>query len=75
MNKEQVISVIEQALNVANQKGVFNLQDSATIFSALTIMKNNMEFVFDKGAILSKAKEEPQVEPVINTKPKTTKNG
>lgn len=39
MNKEQIISIIEQALNIASQKGAYNLQDSAAIFSALQELK------------------------------------
>lgn len=39
MNKEQSLQVIEQALNLSAQKGVFNLQDSTTIFTALRILK------------------------------------
>lgn len=38
MNKEQAISVIEQALNLASNKGVFNLKDASIIFSAFTIV-------------------------------------
>lgn len=31
----QALEIITQALNVANQKGAFTLQESATIFTAL----------------------------------------
>ena len=40
MDKEQAIQIIEQALNAATQKGVFNLQDVAHIINALQIVKN-----------------------------------
>lgn len=39
MNKEQALQVIEQALNLSAQKGVFNLQDSTTVFTALQVLK------------------------------------
>lgn len=35
MNLDQAITVIEQALNMAATKGVFNLKDSAIVNSAL----------------------------------------
>lgn len=40
MDKEQGLNIIEQALNVANVKGCFKLEESATIFTALTSIKN-----------------------------------
>lgn len=43
MEKEQSLQIIEQALNVANVKGVFKLEESATIFTALTIVKKVFE--------------------------------
>lgn len=47
MNKEQALNVIEQALNLATQKGAFQLADVQTIISALTVLKapeaNNIE--------------------------------
>lgn len=39
MNKEQALNVIEQALNLATQKGAFQLADVQTIIAALTILK------------------------------------
>ena len=42
MNKEQVLQVLEQALNVASKAGVFNLQDSATLFTAISILKQEV---------------------------------
>lgn len=38
MNQEQAYQIIEQALNVATTKGVFNLQDMSNILSALNII-------------------------------------
>jgi len=35
MDTTQSLAFIKSALELANQKGVYNLQDSATIFSAL----------------------------------------
>lgn len=39
MDKQQAIQILEQALNAATQKGVFNLQDVAHILSALNTLK------------------------------------
>lgn len=39
MTKEQAIQILEQALNVATQKGVFNLQDVTHILNALQVIK------------------------------------
>lgn len=43
MEKEQGLNIIEQALNVANSKGVFKLEESATIFAALSTVKNTLQ--------------------------------
>lgn len=40
MEKEQGLQIIEQALNLANAKGAFKLEEAATIFAALTTVKN-----------------------------------
>ena len=40
MTKEQAIQIIEQALNAATQKGVYNLNDVSTIINALQLIKN-----------------------------------
>lgn len=40
MTKEQAIQILEQALNAATLKGVYNLNDVATILSALALLKN-----------------------------------
>lgn len=39
MDKAQAIQILEQALNAATQKGVFNLQDVAHILGALNSLK------------------------------------
>ena len=43
MDKEQGLNIIEQALNLANSKGAFKLEESATIFAALTAIKNSFQ--------------------------------
>lgn len=40
MNKEQAVSIIEQALNTATAKGVFNLADVELILKAIAALKN-----------------------------------
>jgi len=40
MDKEKAIQTIEQALNAAVQKGVFNLNDVAIILNAIQEIKN-----------------------------------
>jgi ferric-dicitrate binding protein FerR (iron transport regulator) len=39
MSKEQAIQVLEQALNAASLKGVYNLQDVQMILNALSLLK------------------------------------
>ena len=39
MNKEEAIIILEQALNVANLKGVYTLADVQTILAALEEVK------------------------------------
>jgi hypothetical protein len=39
MNQEQAYQVLEQALNVATTKGVYNLQDTANILAALNVAR------------------------------------
>lgn len=41
MNLEQAIKIMEQALNAASKAGVFNLQDSATVYQALATIGNS----------------------------------
>jgi hypothetical protein len=36
MENKQLVDVITQALEIANKAGVYNLKDSAIIFTALT---------------------------------------
>jgi len=43
MNNIQALSVIEQALNISAQKGVFGLQDSATVLTALNVLKQEFQ--------------------------------
>ena len=43
MEKEQALNIIEQALNLANSKGAFKLEESATIFAALSSVKNALQ--------------------------------
>lgn len=43
MEKEQGLNIIEQALNLANSKGAFKLEESATIFAALNTIKNVLQ--------------------------------
>jgi hypothetical protein len=43
MEKEQGLQIIEQALNLANAKGVFKLEESATIFTAFITVKNALQ--------------------------------
>lgn len=40
MTKEQALQILEQALNVATQKGVYSLQDVQYILNALSLLKN-----------------------------------
>ena len=40
MTQEQAISIIEQALNIATSKGVFNLADVDSILKAIIVIKN-----------------------------------
>jgi hypothetical protein len=39
MNNEQIYSILGQGLNIANQKGCFNLEESATLANALMQLK------------------------------------
>ena len=43
MEKEQGLQIIEQALQIANSKGAFKLEESATILTALTAVKNTLQ--------------------------------
>ena len=40
---EQSLKILEAALNAANKAGVFNLQESATIFQAFSQVKFQLE--------------------------------
>ena len=39
MDKEQAIQVVEQALDLATQKGAYNLSDVNQILMALSVLK------------------------------------
>ncbi len=43
MNNEQALQIIQQALDIANGKGSFKLEESATILTALNTIKNTLE--------------------------------
>ena len=43
MNNEQALQIIQQALDIANSKGSFKLEESATILTALNTIKNAFE--------------------------------
>ena len=40
MNNEEIYGIVSQGLNIANQKGCFNLDESATIAQALMKLKS-----------------------------------
>lgn len=40
MDQKTALKVVKEALNLATQKGAFNMQDVATIVSALQIISN-----------------------------------
>jgi len=42
MNKNTAIQVLDQALNLATTKGVFNLNDVNAILSAFNYIKHNL---------------------------------
>ena len=43
METKQALQFVKNALDAANQKGVFNLQDSATVFAALVAIDKALE--------------------------------
>lgn len=45
MHKEEAIQILEQALNAATTKGVFNLADVSVIVKALEKVKELVEIV------------------------------
>jgi len=57
MEKEQGIQIIEQALNLANSKGAFKLEESATILAALNVVKNALQEPVEVKEELSKVKK------------------
>jgi len=54
---EQVVNVIEQALNVATQKGAFGLKDASVVNQALELLKTHFEKK-DEGEKASEGKPE-----------------
>lgn len=44
MNKEESIKVLEQALNIASNKGCYNLQNSAAIYTALNTLADHINY-------------------------------
>ena len=48
MNNEQIYSILGQGLNIANTKGCFNLEESATIAQALLQLKEVLNLVEKK---------------------------
>lgn len=43
MDKYQALNIIEQTLQLANSKGAFKLEESATILTALMAVKNAIQ--------------------------------
>lgn len=58
MNKEQALSVLEQALNLSAQKGVFGLQDSAAVLTALNVFKQELQPQLNENKELTEANKE-----------------
>jgi hypothetical protein len=56
MDKKQGLDIIEQALQIANSKGAFKLEESSTIFTALTVIKNALQEPVEAKEELSKIK-------------------
>lgn len=48
MNNEQIYSILGQGLNIANTKGCFNLDESATIAQALLKLKELLNLTEQK---------------------------
>jgi hypothetical protein len=43
MNPKEALTVLEQALNVATQKGAFTLEDCSTILQAIQTLKTTVK--------------------------------
>lgn len=41
MNKEEALKVLEQAVEIATQKGAYGLKDAAMVFEALRSLKED----------------------------------
>ena len=48
MNNQEIYSILSQGLNIANTKGCFNLDESATIAQALLQLKEVLNLVEKK---------------------------
>jgi hypothetical protein len=48
MNNQEIYSILGQGLNIANTKGCFNLDESATIAQALLQLKEVLNLVEKK---------------------------
>lgn len=53
METKQALDVLEQGLELSNKGGVFTLQNSATVFTALNIIKNTIT-QFEEKAVEAK---------------------
>lgn len=54
MDKDKALQIVANALNLANQKGAFDLNTSATVFAALTAVQ---------GALADRKEPEAKQEP------------
>ena len=50
MNKEEIFSIINQGLNIANKSGAFNLDESAIVQKALLELKSVLNITETKQA-------------------------
>ena len=57
MNTTEALSVIEQALNNANLKGVYNLKDSSLIVQAINIIYSELNKNNQKDGLIEFNKE------------------
>lgn len=57
MEKEQALTIINQALNIAIGKGVFQTEDSATVLAAFISIKNLLNTPVEVKEELSKDKK------------------
>ena len=57
MEKEQALTIIEQALNIAIGKGIFKTEDSATVLTAFISIKNLLNTPVEVKEELPKSKK------------------